>query len=333
MFLNAYPIIALFSPKVLSAESNETIIALQNPNDKAVAELQKSYPDVRYLALACFQKLYKDQFSNFAKGLVLKGPYGQTMLSLNNIGALGPDLVANQRVNLFVGASETFECSLTPIDQTGSVPDWVAMAEVPFNEMGANINGAIEGAHFPLIIRRTARLRETIVERNAILENLFVYGGWHNLIYNDNTPDAWQRYCDELVEMAPRVSFFQITSPVLNFSFEEIKAFCEKGYPFWGYLECSEENFRSLRGKIIQFNEWLEQYCAERPNALFIPIHRFLQYSAEEIPIYFRDVNHFSRTTQLRQALVDGLNDFLMQNAEMFSPQLGSVSEYIYPTF
>lgn len=332
-FLRGYASTGLFSPSVSRGEDGATIIQLDQPGESAVEALQRELPDVQYLELACFQKFYKDKYSNFAKDLMIKGAYGQTSLFLNNIGALGLRVLRDQRVNLFVGASETFECSLRPIGDSAELGDWVAETEVPFNEMGNNINGAIEGAHFPLIIQRAQKLKNAIIRQGAIIENLFVYGGWHNLIYNENNPDAWRSYFNQCMGLAPRTLFYQVTSPVLHCNFEEIKAFCDKGFAFWGYMDCTEENYQALKSKISEYNACLSSFCEETDGAIMIPVDRFLSYEGNEIDTYFRDVNHFSRNPVSRESLIVGLNRFLSENSEFFAPQLGNVSEYIYPTF
>lgn len=324
---------SLFDPAVSNSEDGQVKIVLTPPSDDRLEALQAVHPDVKYLELACFQKFYKDHRCNFARNLLLKGPYGQPVLRFNNLGALGQDVVAGQRVNLFVGASETFECSLTPLQESHALPDWIAQSEVPFNEMGINLNAGVEGAHFPLIVQKAKQMRREIVEADAIIENLFVFGGWHNLIYNENTPEAWQGCLDDMSGVAQRTCLFEIASPLLVLTFEEIEAFCSRGHPFWGYLDCSRENYDKLKDKILEYNSWLEGVCTGSDTLLYLPTNSFLTYDAATVDTFFRDVNHFARSEALRHALIAGLNGFLMRNADFFTPQMGSVSEYIYPTF
>lgn len=322
-----------FSPRVSKNSMDRTVVTLEMPDDDIIEKIRTEHPEAPFLMYSCFQKFYKDGHGQLAKNVTLKGKFGQTLMELNNIGVIGGDLAPEQRVNLFVGASELYSLSVSQLGMAENLLNVIKETEVPFNEMGINLNASIEGASFPYICGRAKAVQKAIIEQDAIIENLFVFGGWHNLIYNKNTEEDWRGYCEEISGYAPRTCFFEIASPLISSSFEDIKAFNDRGHPFWGDMECSEENYTRLRDKILEYNNWLKAYCAEKDNLLFIPTQSFFEYEASEIENWYMDVNHFANNHMVREKVNESLNDVLMENSDFFAPQIGAVSEYVYPTF
>jgi len=298
--------------------------------------MSTQYPDQNWLPTVSLQKFYMDECGNAPTNLLLKAPSGRVFLNYNNIGAIGGNVYQGTHTNLFVGASDIFSASRNTAAfevQLSESDDWVLSTEVPFFEMATNINGGVEGAHFPLIVDKAHKLKEKIVAAGGIIDNLFVFGGWHNLIYNLNTPQHWTTYADSFLECAPRVIFYGIASPILKYDYATLMKYKDRGMGRWGNLEMTPENYDKLKVKITEYNRWLAAYCADHDNCLMIPTQRIIKYEEKELTSIFSDVNHFYKARNVSELIIKGVNDFLAEEIDFFTPKLSNVSEYIYPTF
>lgn len=332
-FLDSHPLTAACQPKVEGFEDGRRVIATRQPAPAALDALAAEHGQRAGMVTWVFQKLYMDRWGNTPRNLTIKGEYGQTYLSFNNVGAAGPHVAPGAHVNLFVGASESFSSAQQLISDTVRLTDWIAEIEPPFSEAAINLNGAKEGTHYPHIIRRATYLAERTRAAGGVIDNLFSYGGWHNLIYNEHEPEDWRGYCETLEKLAPRTCFFGIASPVCRLSYAEIEDFCARGHIFWGNVEQTEANYERLRAKIFEYDAWLAEFCAEADNRLMIPVDSFLEYDASTLDDHYMDVCHFAIAQGVRSRLRDEINAFLDENAAFFAPRLSNVSEYVYPTF
>ena len=337
-FLKSFPITAAMEPEALTA--TETLsrparlsLRLRPLSAEALAELRSLFPDVDYLEKRIFQKYHMDPYGNMAKRLRIVGTFGQTVLEFNNLGAIGADVGRDDRVNLFVGASDAFEASAQRLDSSYVRTDWIAELEVPYAEAALHINAGVEGAHFPLIVRKAKRMTKEIIAHGGTIENLFVFGGWHNLIYNLNTAQDWEGYGKEFLSLAPRVVFIRISSPLLQLTFDEVSALCAEGFTFWGSIPCTAENYTAIRNKIVEYNSWLEAFCALHPNALAVPLDQLFCCNAESAKSLYRDINHFSFNNDSARLARDETSTFLADRKSFFAPDSSNVSEFIYPLF
>ncbi|MBL4838077.1 MAG: hypothetical protein JKY34_10915 [Kordiimonadaceae bacterium] len=338
-FFDAFGITASHKPKVLGRDMTEngerTIIQLYPWKPEMREMMLAKYPTIQWLETSAFQKFYKDHCGNSPHSVLLKGPFGHTFLDYNNVGAIGADVNHGTRVNLFVGASDMFNASKSHIGYSANhaITDWVLETEVPFAELATNMNGSMEGANYAIIIDKAKKYLDLISKEGGILENLFVFGGWHNLIYGRNTPKDWTAYADELLALAPRVVFYEIISPILKFSQPTILKYAANGMGKWGDREMNPKNYNELKGQMLAYNEWLKDYCASHENALMIPTQTIIDYEETDLTTLFMDINHFRRNDVVSEKIIGSTGKFLADNAEFFAPQLSNVSEYIYPIF
>ena len=333
-WLSKYELTRTVEAKVISDEKSEkTVIQIRRLNDEDLKQLEAKFKMGGGYEHRIMQKFYMDEYGNAPSSMVLKGAYGQTLVELNNVTAMGPDIHPETHINLFIGASDTFTSGLTRRDTSQQTYDWIANIEVPFAEFSANINAGVEGAPFSIISQKLDRVRNKIDEKQGIIDNLFVFGGWHNLLYNDHSEEDWNRYCSHYLGYAPRVCFFQLASPVLAHSYKDICDFCDRGHMFWGNLERNEQNYDQLRQQLNNYNEWLAGFCEQHENALMIPLNDLLKYDANSIENFFEDVNHFTDRPEGRKFISEAISQFLIANGDFFVKKISDNSEYIYPVF
>lgn len=280
------------------------------------------------------QRLYLSNNASVVANVIFENVNQTQMLEFNNVGCLGPEIQDGEAVNLFVGASELWSLSRTAptrINLSEPVPNIVNRIEIPFYEYCTNINGSIEGANFDLILKRAKSIIENCEKNDISIKNLIIFGGWHNLIYNQTDAGYWKQCVKDLMSHGIPITFFTIPSPVLSLTFKEIESFMSDPsiVAFWGSLECTEQNYQSLRQKITEYNECLRGFA----DCAIIDLERELEITAGNAAQLFMDINHFSNSVKTREMLLEVIQLSLDKNRDFYLPSQGSVSEYIYPTF
>ncbi len=224
---------------------------------------------------------------------------GETLLlRINSLGCRGDDLRPGVPAIGFFGDSATFGVS-------SAVDNWPGRVSIPGYQV---LNAAVEGHSMSRVLQRYKDLSSQI--RFAVV---VVYTGWHNIIYNETSPEYWSAVLDEfsgghLLALCTLGTCLRDEcsengiEPLLSSGspcgntpgyFEYNSADPGRQYfNFWCDMEPTRKNVKRVLYGVRRFNAFLRTYCEDR-GRLVLDLHSvLLPKSYEDIPAQFFDVCH-----------------------------------------
>lgn len=237
------------------------------------------------------QSLYRDVETGWLIPNTIVDQDGTLVMRVNALGCKGDDIDPGLPVVAFFGASETMGVT----GGKGGVPadSYVAHVDLPGY---AVLNAAIEGANLAGIVGQYERLVGRVPLVCAV-----VYGGWHNLIYNETDEDYWAAQLARFLDGDHLTVYCTIgsslTEDFLTRGFEPLRneapgADLNSDYfNFWGALDPAETIPRLLP-QLERYNTFVRRFAAEH-GAHILDFSSFLRPSTyEDAPRDFFDVCH-----------------------------------------
>ena len=195
---------AEFNRRFRSCGGSSFDLLMRKVDNEKTIKIRAKTPSFEYRD---FQQLYFYPRDQFVKNITFESENQIEIMRFNNLGTMGDPVQAGDKVNLFVGASETFAFSVTGNVFSASgerLPNVIDAIKIKEKLPGKNINGSIEGASFLEIVSRVKNLISSIENLDASISNVFVFAGWHNLIYNNNSELFWEECVDTIRSLHPK---------------------------------------------------------------------------------------------------------------------------------
>jgi len=148
---------------------------------KAAAELRID-ADYAFASYAERRALYTDFLTGFLIPRTTIWSGDDLMIRVNSLGCRGDELETGRPVVAFFGDSTTLGVIGTADGLTGD--SWTNHVDLPEY---AVLNAGVEGLRMESVGTRYRSLRDRIPLACAVF-----YTGWHNLIYNERTPEHWE---------------------------------------------------------------------------------------------------------------------------------------------
>ena len=289
---------------------------------------ETSFPEI--------QKIYQSPQGAYLKNTVFESENQVELYKFNNLGFLGRDLSEGEAINLFIGCSVMFSLGINAnlqmaFDTLGKVsekiPEFLDEVKVPYYEYCQNANASVEGANFSIIIKRLNHIINDCRGKNISIKNLFIWGGWHNLIYNENSLSYWEESINTLSSCGIPLTLVTLCSPVNKLSFDELEAFVNEKGCFWGNLTFDKKTIFDLKRKISDYNNFVRA----QTNCSIIDLDKTIKINAQNASSIFLDVVQFNFEKHSRRLVIDAFKTELASNKSSYMPRHGAVSKYIYP--
>jgi hypothetical protein len=235
-------------------------------------------------------------YTDFLTGLLLPRTAiwsgDHLMIEVNALGCRGPELEPDLPVVAFFGDSTT----LGVIGTAGGVhgESWTEHVHLPGY---AVLNAGVEGIEMAGVRRRYESLRPRIPLACAVF-----FTGWHNLIYNQRTPEYWEACLQSYLSDQHRTVLCTLPTPLLpemrERGIDELVnespgvSLVDGYFQFWRGWD-TDEWLVELIDALERYNAHVADFCA-RTGTPLIDLHAFMRPpSYEEAPIDFFDVCHF----------------------------------------
>jgi hypothetical protein len=244
-------------------------------------------------------QLYEEQralYTDFLTGFMLPRTTiwngDELMIAVNSLGCRGPEVDPGLPVVAFLGDSTTMGLVGTAGGQKGE--SWVQYVDLPGY---AVLNGGVEGLEMGAVRRRYEALRSHIPLTCAVF-----YVGWHNLIYNERTPEYWEENLQSFLSSDHQTVLCSLATPLLpemrergigplvNESPEA--NITDDFFHFWRGKD-TDESLVELIDAHKRYNAYLTEFCT-RTGTPLIDLDAFLRpESYDEATRDFFDVCHF----------------------------------------
>jgi hypothetical protein len=214
------------------------------------------------------------------------------VIEVNSLGCRGPELDPDLPVVAFFGDSTTLGVIGTALGVRGE--SWTEHVRLPGY---AVLNAGVEGIEMGGVRRRYESLRPRVPLACAVF-----FTGWHNLIYNERTPEYWEDCLQSYLSDDHQTVLCTLPAPLLPEMRERgIDSLLNESpevslvddyFQFWRGWEPDEwlvELIDALEG----FNAHVADFCS-RTGTPLIDLHAFMEPpSYEEATADFFDVCHF----------------------------------------
>lgn len=157
-----------------------TLLARSAGMAESVLRLDADYVFASY---AERRALYTDFLTGFLLPRTTIWSGDHLLIRTNSLGCRGEEVGTDKPVIAFFGDSTTLGVMGTTGGLQGST--WTDHVDVPAY---AVLNAGVEGLQMASVTRRYESIRDAVPLVCAVF-----YTGWHNLIYNERTPEYWER--------------------------------------------------------------------------------------------------------------------------------------------
>ena len=258
--------------------------------------------------------LYTDFLNGFLLPRTTIWSGDHLLIRTNSIGCRGEELEPGRPVIAFFGDSTTLGVMGTSGGLDGAT--WTEHVDVPGY---AVLNAGVEGLQMKSVTRRYESLRHA-----APLVCAVFYTGWHNLIYNERTPDYWEEALRSYLSPDHLTVLCTLPSPLLpEMRHRGIAALIDESptatiaddyFNFWGEWE-PDRWLVDVIDAHERFNDYVVDFC-RRTRTPLIDLRGFMYPDDYETATRdFFDICHFRPSVYAR------VGKFMTEELQRFLPE------------
>lgn len=248
-------------------------------------------PDYVFATYEERRALYTDFLTGFLLPRTTIWSGDDLVIETNSLGCRGRELEPGRPVVAFFGDSTTLGVMGTADGLRGET--WTERVELPGYEI---LNAGVEGIELGHVGRRYRDLRDRIPLACAVF-----YVGWHNLIYNQRSPDYWEDCLQGYLSESHTTVMCTLPTPLLpemrERGIEELEnetagaSITDDYFHFWGDWD-RRQWLVELIDAHERFNAHIVDFCA-RTSTPLIDLDAFLRPARyEDATRDFFDVCH-----------------------------------------
>lgn len=248
-------------------------------------------PDYAFHSYEERRALYTDFLTGFLLPRTTIWSGDRLMIEVNSLGCRGGEIEQDKPVIGFFGDSTTLGVMGTA---EGLVSEtWTERLDLPSY---AVLNAGVEGIEMGRVGRRYRSLRNRVPLVCAVF-----YTGWHNLIYNQRTPDYWEECLQSYLSPTHKTVLCTLPTPLLpemrERGIEELEnehpdaTISDRYFHFWGDWDRTRWLVELIDAH-ERFNGHLADFCVRTGTPLIDLDALFRPPSYEEATRDFFDVCH-----------------------------------------